>query len=447
MTLLRTDARRTPVAESLARLRTLESGYAGVVGRASEFLYGPAQPRLIAFSVRTGVSGQGEGKSAGGTGSHVTRDAALAAALGEAIERYSARHMPEDELVLATAEGLGVEAVDPSRFGLFREDQYAASRLYVPFTETTPVRWVRGVSLPEGNPVWLPSQLVHLVWVDPLPEGEQRIGFSTSNGTACGATLEEAVLSGLLELVERDAFMLTWYGRLSLPCLDWSGDPGLRSLDEERFSPTGVTYRVVDLSCFMEVPTALAVTRTRASGGTTFGLGASSAPTIGDAWRKALTESFATPRSQRRLELVEGRRRSYGADFTEVEELEDHLAFYADPEHAAYADFLDASEQIVDVGDVQRLAGETVTELIESVLSRLCARGYKAYVVELTTSDVREAGLHVVKVVVPELCGLDFSYTWRFLGCPRLYAVPYELGLVDHPLGPDELNHYPHPFP
>ena len=44
---------------------------------------------------------------------------------------------------------------------------------------------------------------------------------------ACGATLEEAILSGLLELVERDAFLIAWYNRLSLPLVDWSARSAL----------------------------------------------------------------------------------------------------------------------------------------------------------------------------------------------------------------------------
>ena len=44
---------------------------------------------------------------------------------------------------------------------------------------------------------------------------------STSSGLACHGSLEEASLSGLFELVERDAFMLVWSNRLSLPRLTW----------------------------------------------------------------------------------------------------------------------------------------------------------------------------------------------------------------------------------
>lgn len=44
--------------------------------------------------------------------------------------------------------------------------------------------------------------------------------YETSNGCALGGSLEEAVLYGMLEVVERDSFLLTWYAQLPLPRLD-----------------------------------------------------------------------------------------------------------------------------------------------------------------------------------------------------------------------------------
>ena len=46
--------------------------------------------------------------------------------------------------------------------------------------------------------------------------------YETSNGCAIGGSLEEAIFHGILEIVERDAFLLTWYAKLPLPRLDLS---------------------------------------------------------------------------------------------------------------------------------------------------------------------------------------------------------------------------------
>jgi ribosomal protein S12 methylthiotransferase accessory factor YcaO len=41
-----------------------------------------------------------------------------------------------------------------------------------------------------------------------------------SNGCALGGSMAEALLYGLLETVERDAFLMAWYGRLPVPRID-----------------------------------------------------------------------------------------------------------------------------------------------------------------------------------------------------------------------------------
>ena len=38
--------------------------------------------------------------------------------------------------------------------------------------------------------------------------------YETSNGCALGGCFEEATAHGLLEVAERDAFLITWYGRM-----------------------------------------------------------------------------------------------------------------------------------------------------------------------------------------------------------------------------------------
>src|SRR5262249_15974708 len=142
---------------------------------------------------------------------------------------------------------------------LFRHDQLADPAIRArPFTSSTPVRWVRGFALPAAEPAYLPVQLVYLAGTEPSA-GEAAIGYSPSSGLAWGPGLARAVLVGLLEVVERDAFMITWYNRLSLPRLDWRSDPALVAFERRYFAPSGLDYAVVDLSIFLDVPTALAL--------------------------------------------------------------------------------------------------------------------------------------------------------------------------------------------
>jgi ribosomal protein S12 methylthiotransferase accessory factor len=438
----------TTVDEALRRLTTLVSPYTGVIREVVDVLSGPGETPLVAVTCETA---DGELLPAGpvsrlGSGSGPDRETALAAALGEAVERYSAAWpAAPDALRLGTAAELGGEAVRPARFALFSEDQYADPAFpFRPFTETSRIQWIEGFRLPGGEPALLPAQLVFLN--DSYGAEELRIGLSTSNGLACRVTLDEAVLSGLFEVVERDAFMIAWSNRLSLPRLSWERDDELLAFEARYLAPTGLGYAAVDLSAFWGIPAALGVVRGAVNSAAALGVGARAASTVQQAVQKALDEACRVQAWAADLAFVDPGR-SFAPDCSDIRDYDDHVHYYADHERARAAAFLDAGAELCDVAGVEPLSGTSVAAQIESIAQRLEARGYSAYAVDVTAPDIRDAGLAVAKVVAPELCPLDADHRTRFLGGRRLYEAAVELGLTSSVLGPGDLNRDPHPFP
>ncbi len=437
----------TPLAESLPRLRTFVSPLTGVVRKMGETLAAPDEHRLVSIGceLADGVPTIGETLDWYTGSEHWDRNRAEAAAIGEALERYSASHVPDGRIRVATADELGPAAVDPQRFALFTETQYAANGFpFRPFRRDTTVAWVEGFALPGGEPAWLPAELVYMP-SRPRTGREVRIGHATSSGLACAPTIEEAVLTGLLELVERDAVMIAWHNRLSLPLLDWSGDPLLALLDRRYFAPTGLRYSAVDLGGFFGVPAALGVVHGRPGELGALGVGAAAAPTIDVAWRKALAEAFSVHRWVRDIALEEPHR--LGRPAGEIRTFDGHTLHYAAPENAARAAFLDASDERRCTEDIAALEGESVLGSIEELVRRLAARGVGAFAVDVTSPDVRAGGLRVVHVVAPELCQLDVVEGARFLGGRRMTHAAFEAGLAGAPLAQSQLNPDPHPFP
>ena len=234
------------------RLRRAVSSYTGIVRTLEECLASTAEPRLFRATCEVkgsdGLLGSPLGHCAGIGGAGTTRADAAAAAVGEALERYSATFVPHERFVVASARELGDAAVGPERFALFSERQLATPGFpFRRFASDTRVAWVEGVALPEGRPAWLPAELVYL---GDARLGERPIGYATSSGAACSETRAEALERGLCEVLERDAFMITWNAQLSLPLLDWSESPALVELEQRYFAPTGLSYAAVDLSSF-----------------------------------------------------------------------------------------------------------------------------------------------------------------------------------------------------
>jgi ribosomal protein S12 methylthiotransferase accessory factor len=418
-------------------LERLVSPYTGVVHSLSEFLRGPDEPRLPTYGARLAggafVLAQEVDEVSGGT----TR----AAAIAEAAERYSACFVPVEALRVCPSSELE-GAVDPAGFSLFHETQYAASGFpFRRFDEQAVIHWVEGRSLADGSAAWLPAQLVYLPG---LPD-EPPIAYSTSSGLAAAPTWEEAVLGALLELAERDAFMLAWNNRLSLPLLDWRDDDEVAEVDRRLFAPTRLRYSAVDASVFFGIPTVIGVVHGPPAELGPLGVGAAGAPRVVDAVRKALAEAFSV-REHVRDALVED------PDLTPAEPdavvtFDDHMRYYGTSDRAALAEFLDASPLRRPIRDVAPLPGATAEARIRHVVRRLARHGVSAYVVDVTAPDVREAGLHVARVVCPELCPLDVVHRARFLGGARLCRAAHEAGLVPRRLELRDLNRDPHPFP
>jgi ribosomal protein S12 methylthiotransferase accessory factor len=424
------------------RLRRAVSPYTGIVRSLDECLATSADPRLYRATCEIWGGAELLGTPlhhcSGTGGAGLTRTEAAAAAVGEALERYSASYVPPDRLLFATARELGPAAVAPERFALFSERQYASPGFpFRPFTPDTRVAWVEGQTVPGAAAAFLPAELVFL---GDASLGEQRIGYATSSGAACGEARADTLARGICELLERDAFMIAWAARLSLPLLDWSAAPALVELDRRFFAPTGLAYAAIDLSCFHDVPSVLGIVRAPAGVAGALGVGAGTAANVERAWFKALAEAFAARSAGAKLELLASG--EDGSRVTDVHTFEDHIRYYADAARAAAAAFLDAGAR-TPVDRVRALTGD----LVAALCARVVAAGSSVYAVDVTSPDVASLGLLVTKVVAPELCALDVLQSARFLGGRRLYEAAAELGLRNAPLTESELNPDPHPFP
>lgn len=435
----------TPVRDALPRLEEALSPTVGIVTHTVATTHATDEASLpnCACSLASAQRTLGAPSVEYGSGAHPDPRRARAAALGEAIERYAGVYLPNGAIGIATARGLGALAVRPARFALFDETQFAVPGFpFVPFTEDTPTTFVEGVHLADGSLAALPAELVYL---RPPRSPHPPVGYATSSGLACGPTEDEAILAAFLELVERDAVMLAWKCRLSLPRLDWSDDASITMLDGRFFAHTGLRLSVLDASCFLDLPVTISVLHGHVGSGAALAVGAAAAATIEEAWLKAVAECFGVYRWLRQRASETRNRQVIEPD--DVATFDDHMLFYAGAGRAELAGFLVGSSERRATGDVSPLGGSTPRAQIQALTARLAVHGTSAYAVDVTSPDVRELGLSVARVIAPELCALDVSHRARFLGGPRLRTAAHEAGLTDGPLGLAELNPWPHPFP
>ncbi|MGW5306474.1 TOMM precursor leader peptide-binding protein [Streptomyces griseoluteus] len=371
----------------------------------------------------------------------------------EGLERYAGTHRRHRApVVTASLEELGDRALDPRSCGLYGPRAYAEDPMVEPFDPARPIPWVTGWSLRDGRPVLVPARLVYYS----AGTAADNFVFECSNGCATGSTWEEAVFFGLLELIERDAFLLGWYGDLPLPEIDLASvrSPGVRAM-VARAALQGYDVHVFDNRVDLPVPvvTGLAVRRDDAPGSLAFAAGASFDPetAVESAVSEILTYIPHLPGqvAERPAEL-----QAMAEDFDLVKRLPDHAALFGLPEMRAYATgYLKPArtaplDELFTGWEERRPRTGDLRDDLLLVRDLLGEAGCEVIAVDQTTPEQRRMGLRTVATLAPGLLPIDFGWLrQRALTLPRLRTAPYRAGMVTAPLREEELRRVPHPFP
>ncbi|MCY4101006.1 MAG: YcaO-like family protein, partial [Rhodobacteraceae bacterium] len=373
-------------------------------------------------------------------GKGTNRTQSEVSALCEAIERYSGCRFGDEIRIRRSFEDFAPEdnAIHPNDVQLFSENQlnYAESinaeghpynKIPQRFDPCRAVDW---------TPVWSFSQKRHLYLPTSMLYGmtqESRTSMdliADSNGCAAGNTLEEAILQGFYELVERDAFAIWWYNSLQMPSID------LESFDDEFLNQAKQYYKqydrelwVLNVTSDIAIPTFVAISY-QPNGQTEdiiYGAGAHINPRL--AVLRAVCELnqcltwLPHPGKKDGLPAIDDPMALSWWKNTRLQDCPwlvpapDHLATVKPPPENMLQTFKDLKEEV-----------EYCQGLVEE-------KGLEFLVLDQTRPDI---GLNVVRVIVPGM-----RHFWARLAPGRLYEVPVSVGYRKIPLEESEINKVP----
>jgi ribosomal protein S12 methylthiotransferase accessory factor len=366
---------------------------------------------------------------------HSTRYAdSLRLAYLEGLERYAGTHPRRAgrPLVAAYAD-VADRALDPTGCGVYPDATYDADPLVQRFDPTTPIPWVRGHRVRTGEPVLVPRRLSFYSTGAP---GDNFV-LGSSNGCATGSCLEEAVLYGLLELIERDAFLLGWYSRRRLPRIDLGSctSAAIRTM-VDRSTLAGYDVLAFDNRTDLSVPvvTTLAVRRDGGPGLLAFAAGAHLDPERAVA--AALSETLSyIPLKARTTRHRRAHLEAMADDYSLVQTVHDHADLFGLPRMREHAEEYLADRPLEPVAEPPEPTRDLLDDL-HRVLDELHGKGFEVIVVDQTTPEQHAMGLRTVCTIVPGLLPIDFGWLrQRALTMPRLLDTVGEEGprLVPHP--------------
>ena len=420
----------------------------GIVRHIHELARDPGAADLFHYAARVAdTAAFGYPANFGHTGgASIDKERAIAKAIGEAIERYCAAMFDANDMPLTSAGSGDLPCIAPGSFTLYLPAQYCSPGFpYVPFNDETRLRWTQMIDLTTGRVAFAPAAFVWVPYQYSISQGEQPIGQPISTGLACHETPAKAALTGLCEVIERDAFTIFWQARISPPRIPVETLPEAICDFVRRFEATGDEVHLFDLTTDVGVPTALGVLRSRSTARPAHVFAAAADVDPGRAVTKALEELDHT-----RLYTVQILHHVQAPppdnEFEGVYQQVHHLRLAAEHANVHRFAFVFESSRRVDFAELPSLVGRSPEDDLAALARALTAAGLTPYVADLTSADVRELGLSVVRALVPGMHPLAIGHRVRARGGRRLYEVPQKCGHPGLTFGAPD-NPFPHPYP
>ena len=361
---------------------------------------------------------------------------ARASGLCEGLERYSGVFRGDEPRLRARLRDLDGAGIHPNDCQLFSERQFRErddwnartshySFVPVPLDPDAEIEWTPAWSLTHSEKRLFPTAFCYFNY--PHSPGE-RYCLACSNGNAAGNTLEEAILQGFFELVERDSVALWWYNRVRRPAVDLDsfGEPYFDRIRDFLHAQKRELW-VLDLTSDLGIPVFAAISRLTAGSEERILLGFGCHLDASIALLRAVTEM-----NQMLASLLQGQGRDgLSEDVTDRETV--HWLRTATVARESYLLPDDATARKRSA--YPRSWADDLTEDVRACQALVEGQGMEMLFLDQTRLEI---GLPVVKVIVPGL-----RHFWPRFAPGRLYDVPVRLGWLSCPLAEAELNPIP----
>ena len=328
-------------------------------------------------------------------GKGATVEQARASAMMEGFERYSAEKQDIDQ-----------EKISISAYNEIKNDSVLNPRdLLLPKSfenqniEMQKLEWIEAEEIISESPILVPANAVFHPYIPnrEIKPSAMAMFKGNTNGLASGNVIEEAVLHGIFEVVERDAwsiFELTKRNKKQID-LDTIENETVSEL-VEKFTEQGIKIKLMDITADLKIPTIVASaddTVLKDAALLTLGVGTHLNPEI--AAIRALSEV-----AQSRATQIHGTREdTVRADFM-------RKAGYENMKRTNKDYFVEEDEKI-NLSDIENKITGSIKKDIEVSIEEVQKAGLdKVIYYDLTREEI---GVNVARVIIPkaELYCLD----------------------------------------
>jgi len=320
--------------------------------------------------------------------------------------------------------------VDPRDVIKFHPSQYRVKGFpFAPFDDSKEYEWVRGYDLRTELAVHVLADQVYFPY---FPE-TQYYAYANSSGCAAHPDKQIAIETGILELVERDSFMNSYFARLTSPTVLQESLPEEIQGRLVNLQARGFKVWIKDHSLDLS-PVVLVFAQNKELSFTTCASCASFDT------RHAVSHALMEVEASVLSRLQNGP--AIQIKPHEVSMPLDHGRLYGQKQYYRRADFLVNSGELISFEKI----GDKVARSWGDLYDLFTQRKWQVVVVPLHLSEEYGGNndLHIVRCVVPGMVPMTFGYRQEPVGMRRIYTIAKEVGGKELSYG--ELTKFPHPF-
>ena len=373
--------------------------------------------------------------------------------LGEAIERYAIMFFKpsSDDQCDASFSSLSGRKADIFSLAGFDEilRKTPHSEYELSYTNETIFRWTHAVNLHTENTEWVPLQWFSFTHMRTHVHPEPLLVPPITTGIATGQNTTDATLRSLLEVIERDAFIIYWLNQIPPAKINpaTSNDPQIRELARiaERYR---LEFHVLYLRTDVPAHTVCTFLIDRSGIGPALIVGAKTSLDITDAVYSTMSDTLSQRGVFRKMmDARENRER----DLTNISQIghKERMLFWFEVQKLTYlTQFL--SGEFLEITSLPSYTSSSEPENnLRELIRFFDKKNYPIYAKELLNEHLRELteGLSVIGVKIPQMQPLSLEESIPTLGGNRLYDVPEYLGFRRPRNRYDFFTSVPHPFP
>lgn len=401
------------------------------------------EPQIYSFNLAgkdlkkhsDGIYQPGEPTAAG---SSFNLERAINKTIGEGIERYCCSAYRKKDFQVGTRSQV-FNAVDPVIFSKYTRSAVKKNiQLQVAAEDT--FAWKNATRLHDSAKVYIPAQLVYTNYL--YQKNEKIIQLPNSNGAAAGFSTEEALGKGILELIEREAYLIYYLNRISPQRIKKTSikNSEIQSM-LKKCSQYNLDVHILDITTDFGIPIYMTMMTDPTLVGAPVSTGAKASLSSDAAIIGSIEEALQV-RNWIRYLYETNKKKLTVNNKSEIRSIKQRGIYWYNSKLLPALDFYLRNPKTTDytpitLGD-QNSLGE--------IKKRIKQRSISIYYTDVTLPDIRKLGFHVVKVLSPDLMPIYFKEEFTCFNCDRLYTVPVALGYKSKRLNEKALNPIPHNF-